>query len=121
LAVVKDSLFHNHKELKAPALVFVYPTEGPYRIYAGPAGVEVLVLNFPRPQPRPEGVAKSLQTPTGFRRWQCALCSFIYDEAAGMPAEGIPPSTRWQDVPETWTCPDCSASKGDFQMVTLEN
>ena len=34
-----------------------------------------------------------------------------------MPGEGIAPGTRWQDVPETWGCPDCSASKGDFQMM----
>ena len=44
------------------------------------------------------------------------LCAFIYDEAAGMPDEGIAPGTRWADVPETWTCPDCSASKADFDQ-----
>jgi rubredoxin len=38
------------------------------------------------------------------------------DEANGMTEEGIAPETRWEDVPETWTCPDCYASKSDFQM-----
>ena len=47
------------------------------------------------------------------------LCAFIYDEAAGMPDEGIAPGTRWADVPEAWTCPDCSASKADFDMVQI--
>ena len=51
-----------------------------------------------------------------YKRWQCVLCAFIYDEAAGMPDEGIAPGTRWADVPETWTCPDCSASKADFDQ-----
>jgi rubredoxin len=51
--------------------------------------------------------------------WQCLLCSFSYDEAAGMPEEGIAPGTRWADVPETWTCPDCSANKSDFDMVVV--
>ena len=117
LAVVKGSVLHDGKELKAPALVFVYPREGPYRVHAGSAGLQALVLNFPRSQTRSQGAAKSVQAATGFKTWQCALCSFVYDEAAGMPGEGIPPGTRWQDVPETWSCPDCSASKGDFQMI----
>ena len=36
-----------------------------------------------------------------------------------MPEEGITPGTRWEDVPETWTCPDCSSSKSDFQMSVV--
>jgi rubredoxin len=47
------------------------------------------------------------------------LCSFIYGEEAGWPDEGIPPGTRWEDVPETWTCPDCSARKSDFSMIEI--
>lgn len=54
-----------------------------------------------------------------YKRWQCVLCAFIYDEAAGMPDEGIAPGTRWADVPEAWTSPDCSASKADFDMVQI--
>ena len=46
-------------------------------------------------------------------------CAFVYDEALGIPAEAIPAGTRWEDVPETWSCPDCSASKSDFAMLKL--
>ena len=53
------------------------------------------------------------------KKWMCILCAFVYDEALGMPDEGVAPGTRWQDVPETWSCPDCSASKADFQMVEV--
>jgi rubredoxin len=49
----------------------------------------------------------------------CVLCGFLYEEAAGLPAEGIPPSTRWSDVPEDWVCPDCSVTKADFEMVEI--
>ena len=70
---------------------------------------------------RPKGTAQSVQVLTGFKTWQCALCAFVYYGAAGMPGAGITPGTRWQDVPETWSCPDCSASKGDFQMVEQEH
>ena len=54
-----------------------------------------------------------------FKTWQCILCGFIYDEAAGMPGEGIPPGTRWADVPENWICPECSAGKQDFEMIEI--
>jgi rubredoxin len=54
-----------------------------------------------------------------FKVWQCVLCGFTYDEAAGLPADGIPPGTRWIDVPADWICPDCSATKSDFEMVEI--
>ena len=55
----------------------------------------------------------------GFKVWKCVLCGFAYDEAIGMPVDGIPPGTRWADVSESWLCPDCSASKSDFEMVEV--
>ncbi len=54
-----------------------------------------------------------------FRKWKCACCGFVYDEAAGWPDEGIAPGTRWSEVPEDWCCPDCGASKGDFEMEEI--
>ncbi|MCW5575096.1 MAG: rubredoxin [Burkholderiales bacterium] len=55
------------------------------------------------------------------RKWQCILCGFVYDEAAGLPDEGIPPGTRWEDVPADWTCPHCSAPKSDFDMIVISS
>lgn len=52
-----------------------------------------------------------------YHTWMCLTCGLIYDEAAGLPEEGLPPGTRWQDVPVNWTCPDCGARKEDFEMV----
>ncbi len=51
--------------------------------------------------------------------WQCVLCGFIYNEAEGLPEDGIPAGTRWVDVPDDWMCPDCSATKADFDMVEV--
>jgi rubredoxin len=53
------------------------------------------------------------------KTWQCIVCGFIYDEAAGLPAEGIAPGTAWSDVPADWACPDCGVSKEDFEMVEI--
>lgn len=56
---------------------------------------------------------------TVYRTWMCVVCGFIYDEAAGLPEEGIAPGTRWEDIPETWTCPDCGVTKDDFEMMVV--
>ena len=53
------------------------------------------------------------------KQYQCIVCGFIYDEAQGIPEDGIPPGTRWEDVPATWECPDCGVTKSDFEMVAL--
>ncbi|HAE05124.1 MAG TPA: rubredoxin, partial [Gammaproteobacteria bacterium] len=26
----------------------------------------------------------------------------------------------WEDVPEDWVCPDCGASKDQFEMIEIE-
>jgi rubredoxin len=53
------------------------------------------------------------------KKWQCIICGFIYDEAAGLPESGIAPGTRWNDIPDDWVCPDCGAVKEDFEMIEL--
>jgi rubredoxin len=54
---------------------------------------------------------------TNFRRYECVVCGFVYDEAEGLPDEGVAAGTRWADIPDDWACPDCGASKEDFDMV----
>lgn len=53
------------------------------------------------------------------KTYMCVICGFIYDEAKGYPEGGIPPGTAWEDVPETWQCPDCGAAKDEFDMVKI--
>ena len=53
------------------------------------------------------------------KSWQCIVCGFIYDEAKGLPEDGIAPGTAWADVPEDWECPDCGVAKSDFEMVQI--
>ena len=54
-----------------------------------------------------------------FHVWMCVVCGYLYDEARGLPEEGIAPGTRWDDVPDSWTCPDCGVTKDDFEMVPV--
>lgn len=54
-----------------------------------------------------------------YKTWMCLICGFIYDEAAGLPEEGLLPGTRWEDVPMNWVCPECGARKSDFEMMAF--
>jgi rubredoxin len=49
----------------------------------------------------------------------CVICGFVYEEEKGFPDGGIAAGTRWEDVPVTWTCPDCGAGKDDFEMIEI--
>jgi rubredoxin len=37
----------------------------------------------------------------------------------GIPEEGLPAGTRWDEVPPNWTCPECGARKEDFEMFEI--
>ena len=49
-------------------------------------------------------------------RWVCQVCGFVYDAAKGDPDSGIPPGTRFEDIPDGWYCPDCGATKEDYEL-----
>ncbi|MDC0362675.1 rubredoxin [Halioglobus sp.] len=51
-----------------------------------------------------------------FKKYECVICGFIYDEAEGLPDDGIAAGTKWEDIPEDWECPDCGISKDDFDL-----
>ena len=58
-------------------------------------------------------------TVESMKSYMCVICGFVYNEADGLPEEGIAPGTKWQDVPPNWVCPDCGARKEDFEMVEI--
>ena len=39
----------------------------------------------------------------------------VYDEAAGDPDRGIAPGTKFEDLPDDWTCPLCGVGKDQFE------
>ena len=51
--------------------------------------------------------------------WQCRNCGFIYEEAEGLPEEGIAPGTKWEDIPSDFVCPLCGFAKDQFDMVEV--
>ena len=49
------------------------------------------------------------------KQYVCSVCGYIYDEAAGIPDDGIAPGTLWDQLPEDWVCPLCGAAKSEFE------
>ena len=50
-------------------------------------------------------------------QWMCAPCGCVYDEALGLPDEGIAPGTPFEAIPDDWKCPDCGVTKADFHRL----
>lgn len=122
ILVMGGSILHEGRQKGDLTIIWVGKNEGPFELVAGAEGVEGLVLNFPVPGGGMPAEAKKPAPADGkgaYKTWQCVLCAFVYDEAAGYPEEGIAPGTRWADVPDSFGCPDCSAQKSDFEMIEL--
>jgi len=45
--------------------------------------------------------------------WRCRSCQYIYDPAKGDGADAKP-GTSFEELPDSWTCPDCGNGKSDF-------
>jgi len=47
-------------------------------------------------------------------RMVCTICAFVYDPEVGDEAQGIPPGTPFEDLPDEYECPICAAAKSAF-------
>jgi len=52
-----------------------------------------------------------------YKSWVCLISRWIYNEQDGVPEDGIPPGTRFADIPANWRCPLCDVGKEDFAAV----
>ncbi|GAB7539852.1 FAD-dependent oxidoreductase [Burkholderia sp. 3C] len=50
-----------------------------------------------------------------WRQFLCRACGLIYDEEQGDPDSGLAPGTRFEDIPDDWSCPLCGVIKADFE------
>lgn len=49
--------------------------------------------------------------------YTCSICGYTYSEAEGDPNNGIDAGTKWEDVPDDYSCPLCGAGKDAFDIV----
>ena len=48
-------------------------------------------------------------------KYVCQVCGYTYDPAQGDPGHGVKPGTKFEDLPEDWSCPVCGAPKNMFE------
>jgi len=51
------------------------------------------------------------------RKFKCSVCGYVFDEAEGIPENGIAPGTKWEDIPDDFNCPLCGEPKSVFTLV----
>lgn len=51
------------------------------------------------------------------KRYKCLVCDYVYDPAAGDPANGVAPGTDFEDIPDDWVCPVCGVPKDQFEPI----
>lgn len=49
------------------------------------------------------------------KKYVCTVCGYVYDEEKGEPDMDIAPGTKWEDVPNDFSCPLCSVGKDQFE------
>lgn len=48
----------------------------------------------------------------------CPLCDYVYENAKGDPAHGIPAGTAFESLPTNWSHPGCNGRKDTFEVCT---
>lgn len=51
------------------------------------------------------------------KKYECTVCGYVYDEAAGDPDHGVEPGTPFDALPEDWVCPMCGMGKDMFNEL----
>ena len=56
--------------------------------------------------------------PKDMYRCPVSNCGYVYDPDRGDKRRKIPAGTRFEVLPEDWTCPVCGASKKNFKPLS---
>ena len=51
---------------------------------------------------------------TEYKKYVCCICGCVYDEENGLPSEGIPAGTKYEDLPDNFQCEVCRVGKENF-------
>ena len=49
---------------------------------------------------------------------ECTVCGYIYDAEKGDPDNCVLPGTKFEDIPDSWVCPECGVPKENFKKLT---
>jgi rubredoxin len=95
------------------------PPTAPSYNAAKPAPAPVAAAPTPAPKPEAPKSAAPASKPEAAKqqKYKCSVCGWIYDPEKGDPDGGIKPGTRFEDIPDSWTCPVCGADKSQFEKI----
>lgn len=48
------------------------------------------------------------------KNYVCDVCGWVYDPSKGDPDHGVKPGTPFDQVPDSWVCPECGVVKDSF-------
>ena len=51
-------------------------------------------------------------------KYKCLVCGYIYDPAVGDSTQGVSAGTAFEDLPDTWVCPECGVTKDQFEKIS---
>ncbi len=68
------------------------------------------------PKSAPTFIQSEMEKPvvSGFSKYRCSVCGYVYDPEVGDPDSGIAPGTSFDDLPNNWVCPICGVGKDKF-------
>jgi flavin reductase (DIM6/NTAB) family NADH-FMN oxidoreductase RutF/rubredoxin len=69
------------------------------------------------PKSAPSYVEEKKEEKSNMAKYKCTVCGYIYDPAVGDPDGGIKPGTPFEEIPDSWVCPVCGASKDQFEKI----
>jgi len=58
---------------------------------------------------------------SALQKYICGDCDYIYDPEKGDPTQNVAPGTAFDDLPDTWECPECGAPKSEFYPIIESN
>ncbi len=50
-------------------------------------------------------------------KYGCMICGWIYDEDLGNEEVGIEEGTLFEEIPDSFECPECGAEKDQFDLA----
>jgi flavin reductase (DIM6/NTAB) family NADH-FMN oxidoreductase RutF/rubredoxin len=67
------------------------------------------------PKTAPSYIEERKEVASRMAKYRCTVCGYIYDPELGDPDGDIKPGMPFEDIPDTWVCPVCGASKDQFE------
>ena len=73
-------------------------------------------------EPSGKEAEKNKQSPkegakTQASKYRCKVCGYIYDPEKGDPTQEIKPGTAFEELPDSWKCPECGVNKDQFEKI----